>query len=65
MPRTPSPTENRWPPQIAQNAFGSPSSGSQVRTCSSPALIVKPSAGTLALTLQSAPLRRWQRLQWQ
>jgi hypothetical protein len=54
-----------WPPHTPQNDFGRPSSGVQVRTASAPAVKRKPSEATIAFSLQSAPVRRWQRLQWQ
>ena len=52
-------------PQSPQNHFSPPRSGRQTRSRSSPATIRKaPSAGW-ALADAAAPLRRWQRRQWQ
>ena len=56
---------HRWPPQWAQNDFGNPSSGRHVRTASAPATTRSASGATIAFSDHGAPLRRWQRLQWQ
>ena len=52
-------------PQVPQNSFAKPCSGCHVRTCSSPAVICSAPAGIRAWAEAAAPVRRWQRVQWQ
>jgi hypothetical protein len=52
-------------PHSPQNHFSPPTSGFHIRRRASPAVMRNvPSAGW-ALADAAAPLRRWQRLQWQ
>ena len=67
------PTGSAWPalrpnseePQSPQNHFSPPPSGCQTRSRSSPATILNAPGAGWALGEAAAPLRRWQRRQWQ
>lgn len=52
-------------PQSSQNDFAKPPSGAQTWTCSSPATIRKAPGATRPFADAAAPVRRWQRVQWQ
>ena len=52
-------------PQLPQKSFAKPCSGCHVRTCSSPAVIRSAPGGIRACAEAAAPVRRWQRVQWQ
>jgi hypothetical protein len=52
-------------PQLPQNHFSPPPGGCHIRNASSPATIRNPPGAGWAFGDAAAPLRRWQRLQWQ
>ena len=55
----------RAEPQRPQKNLAKPSSGAQALTCSSPETIRKAPGATRAFADAAAPVRRWQRVQWQ
>jgi len=52
-------------PQVPQKSFAKPCSGCHVLTCSSPAVTRSAPGGIRACAEAAAPVRRWQRVQWQ
>ena len=65
IPSPPGLPVNTCPPQREQNDFERPSGGCQELTASAPDTRRNAPASTIPFSDHSAPLRRWQRLQWQ
>jgi hypothetical protein len=67
------PTDSAWlvfrpkiaDPHVLQNHFSPPSDGFHIRSSRSPATIRKLPGAGCACGDAAAPVRRWQRLQWQ